>query len=181
MIDSKIKKTYNILSECLNENLPSDLAKAYRNSSQSYSQEINYYDTFNRQLTDRKSSKVDFKNSTYDELSKEEAARRLKDRDNVESLRLIVNGKLITFEDKGGYGDGKYYRALYQPYFIENLPYDLGYENKNGNRVYDSRKIPVKHLVDIATKIYDAHEVPISDEIEQRRKNTELKDREEDV
>lgn len=175
------QKTYNILSECLNENIPADLVKAYRSSNQSYSQELNYYDTFYRQLTGRKSSKVDFKNSTYDELSKEEAARRLKDRDNVESLRLLVNGKLITFEDKGGYGDGKYYRALYQPYYIENLPYDLGYENKNGNRVYDSRKIPVKHLVDIATKIYDAHEVPISDEIEQRRKNTEFRSGEEDV
>ena len=170
---------YDMLSEDLklDEGLPPDLAQAYKNANASG--DVDYDLSHSRLGHGRKNSPMDYGKATYKEISKEEALRRLKDRDQVESLRLIIPAgrdgepRLIQFVDKGGYSDGKYYRPLYQLYYIERLPADLRFTNKNGSQVADSRKIPVKHLVEISSKIYQAeNENPIGQDIIARRKNT---------
>lgn len=158
--------------------LPPDLAKAYKNSISSGDVDSSLSHSLLRR--GRKQVGLDYGNAHYKEISKEEALRRLKNRDNVESLRLIVPSRwgetgVIQFIDKGGYGDGKYYRPLYQLYYNDNLPQEYAYTNKNGSLVRDSRKIPVQHLVEIALKIYETDEAPVSDEIKQRREQNRVK------
>ena len=137
--------------------LPPDLAQAYRGRHSQVSQDVPGNQEHGR-ISVRRKAPFDYAKAHYQKLSKEEALEMLKSRTNVESLRLVVPTRrgpgLIQFIDKGGYSGGKYYRPLYQLYYVDYLPDSCSFTNKKGNLEYDSRKIPVQHLVDIASSIY---------------------------
>lgn len=189
MYDGRIHKGYEVLDryespevyDTLSEGLitedkevglPADLAQAYKNANAA--QEVD--SVLNHQLIrQRRRAPFDYGHAHYREISKEKALQILKSRQGAENLRLILldggnQPRLVQFVDKGGYGDGKYYRPLYQLYYTEYVKGEDAYTNKNGARVYDSRKMPVTHLVNIASKIYEVtDENPISPEGKAKR------------
>ena len=112
------------------EPIPSDLAKAYKSS---------YHHPGN----------VDLQNSEYTEITPEEAIQIVRKGD-PSSLRLIIEGQLILIDGKYGSQDDKY-RNRY-------VHWDHHYFTKSGNRVTDTARFPIPHLVKIAEKIYKTNE-----------------------
>ena len=112
------------------EPIPSDLAKAYKSS---------YHRPEN----------VDLQNSEYTEITPEEAIQIVRKGD-PSTLRLIIEGQLILIDGKYGSQDDKY-RNRY-------VHWDHHYFTKSGNRVTDTARFPIPHLVKIAEKIYKTNE-----------------------
>ena len=112
------------------EPIPSDLAKAYKSS---------YHHPGN----------VDLQNSEYTEITPEEAIQIVRKGD-PSSLRLIIEGQLILIDGKYGSQNDKY-RNRY-------VHWDHHYFTKSGNRVTDTARFPIPHLVKIADKIYKTNE-----------------------
>ena len=112
------------------EPIPSDLAKVYKSS---------YHHPGN----------VDLQNSEYTEITPEEAIQIVRKGD-PSSLRLIIEGKLILIDGKYGSQDDKYR--------IRYVRRDHQYFTKTGNRVTDTARFPIPHLVKIADKIYKTNE-----------------------
>ena len=76
--------------EVLTEKIPKDLAKAYKKA--------NHYSYANRN-TDY-INKVDLENSTYTEITPEEALALKKD-GKLNTIRALIDGKLVTFYNDG--------------------------------------------------------------------------------
>ena len=112
------------------EPILSDLAKAYKSS---------YH----------RPGDVDLQNSEYTEITPEEAIQIVRKGD-PSSLRLIIEGQLILIDGKYGSQDDKY-RNRY-------VHWDHHYFTKSGNRVTDTARFPIPHLVKIADKIYKTNE-----------------------
>ncbi len=112
------------------EPIPSDLAKAYKSS---------YHHP----------GDVDLQNSEYIEITPEEAIQIVRKGD-PSSLRLIIEGQLILIDGKYGSQNDKY-RNRY-------VHWDHHYFTKSGNRVTDTARFPIPHLVKIADKIYKTNE-----------------------
>ena len=112
------------------EPIPSDLAKVYKSS---------YHHPGN----------VDLQNSEYTEITPEEAIQIVRKGD-PSSLRLIIEGQLILIDGKYGSQNDKY-RNRY-------VRRDHQYFTKTGNRVTDTARFPIPHLVKIADKIYKTNE-----------------------
>ena len=112
------------------EPIPSDLAKVYKSS---------YHHPGN----------VDLQNSEYTEITPEEAIQIVRKGD-PSSLRLIIEGQLILIDGKYGSQNDKY-RNRY-------VRRDHQYFTKTGNRVTDTARFPIPHLVNIADKIYKTNE-----------------------
>ena len=112
------------------EPIPSDLAKVYKSS---------YHHPGN----------VDLQNSEYTEITPEEAIQIVRKGD-PSSLILIIEGKLILIDGKYGSQDDKYR--------IRYVRRDHQYFTKTGNRVTDTARFPIPHLVNIADKIYKTNE-----------------------
>ena len=112
------------------EPIPSDLAKAYKSS---------YH----------RPGDVDLQNSEYIEITPEEAIQIVRKGD-PSSLRLIIEGQLILIDGKYGSQNDKY-RNRY-------VHWDHHYFTKSGNRVTDTARFPIPHLVKIADKIYKTNE-----------------------
>ena len=112
------------------EPIPSDLAKAYK---------VSYH----------RPGDVDLQNSEYTEITPEEAIQIVRKGD-PSSLRLIIEGQLILIDGKYGSQDDKY-RNRY-------VHWDHHYFTKSGNRVTDTARFPIPHLVKIADKIYKTNE-----------------------
>ena len=112
------------------EPIPSDLAKAYKSS---------YHHPGN----------VDLQNSEYTEITPEEAIQIVRKGD-PSSLRLIIEGQLILIDGKYGSQNDRYR--------IRYVRRDHQYFTKTGNRVTDTARFPIPHLVKIADKIYKTNE-----------------------
>ena len=112
------------------EPIPSDLAKVYKSS---------YHRPGN----------VDLQNSEYTEITPEEAIQIVRKGD-PSSLRLIIEGKLILIDGKYGSQNDRYR--------IRYVRRDHQYFTKTGNRVTDTARFPIPHLVKIADKIYKTNE-----------------------
>ena len=112
------------------EPIPSDLAKAYKSS-------------YHRPCD------VDLQNSEYTEITPEEAIQIVRKGD-PSCLRLIIEGQLILIDGKYGSQNDKY-RNRY-------VHWDHHYFTKSGNRVTDTARFPIPHLVKIADKIYKTNE-----------------------
>ena len=112
------------------EPIPSDLAKVYKSS---------YHHPGN----------VDLQNSEYTEITPEEAIQIVRKGD-PSSLRLIIEGQLILIDGKYGSQNDRYR--------IRYVRRDHQYFTKTGNRVTDTARFPIPHLVKIADKIYKTNE-----------------------
>ena len=118
----------------LDEALPFDLAKAYKNRDGSRD-----YTRFN--------TNIDFENSDYTEVTPEEAKQIYKT--DPESLHLIIDGQLITFRENG---------KPSLDYRIHWLNSDKFYTRASGEVIRDTKKMPASHLFSIASKIYKVDE-----------------------
>lgn len=122
--------------EVLTEKIPKDLAKAYKDANHwSYTHRDSDF-----------ANKVDLENSTYTEISPEQALE-LKKEGKLNSVRALVDGHLVTY-----YNDGQ------SEYFTE-LPRDKKYTTRTGRDEYNSKYVPLKHVLSVADKIYVADEV----------------------
>lgn len=124
-------------STVLNEEpVPYDLGKVYKN--------LNYQNSWIGKETD-------FQNSTYEEITPEEATKIIRKGD-PETLRFIIEGKLILIDPERRYGTND------EEYRIRDVRRDHWYTTKSGNIVTDTARFPIPHLVKIADKIYVTNE-----------------------
>lgn len=130
----------------LDEKIPSDLAKSYKNTVNSKTGKLLYPNNYGiRGREDMHTDAIDFENSDYKELTKEEAKRVVKygSYDDRSRLRFIVEGVLVQFDKDG-----------YQKYNNSSVGFKHTYISKSGNKTLDTRKMPINYIVDIADKIY---------------------------
>ena len=122
----------------LEEKIPRDLAKA------------NYIKRPSRRNTDEK--QVDYENSTYETLDPATAFKMWHDGDYSNILVLVKDtydqNHLVKFRDKGKV-DVDYNFDIKKPF-----------TNRNGAPVSDIKRMNIKHLFDVAEKIYLKNEVP---------------------
>lgn len=113
----------------LDEAIPRDLAKSYRQASNYHRGRYDNYD---------------LQNANYTEITPEDAYKQIK-AGNAKDIRLLVDGQLITLRDNG-YGD------------LENrtryISRDKQYIKKNGDAIRDTAHLPIKHMLSVADKIY---------------------------
>ena len=129
--------------EVLDENIPFDLAKAYKEVK--YAKRGGYG---SKNFLQNEVPQSDLYNAEYREVTPEEALEISKTK--PESLRLLIkdhrgNLKLVT---KGEKNKGS---ILYR---IDWLPKEKRYEKRTGETVEDTAKIPFSYLITIADKIY---------------------------
>jgi len=141
-------------SQQLEEQLPPDLAKAYRQAPVEFDKigftgvgaKEKKYDNRNSPYLStkdtRRNVKTDYANSEYKEITPEEALQAKKD-GNIGKLRILVNGKLIQYRNDG--------YPLVGPEIYNK---DKTYIKKNGEAIFDTRRMPFNHIVKIADKIY---------------------------
>ena len=90
----------------LTENIPYDLAKAYKtfyNDGNQASETRKYSNIYHGDIAKqgRRHIELDYGKASYTELSKEQALNMLKnDKDNIHNLRLIVQGNLVILEKR---------------------------------------------------------------------------------
>lgn len=128
--------------EVLNEKVPKDLAKAYKASDRAewHHRDGDYL------------NKVDYENSEYTEITPEQALA-LKKQGELAQLRALVNGELVTYYNDGSSND-----------YVQYLPYDKRYTTKNGRDEFNTKYIPLKHILSIADKLYLADEKTVDPE-----------------
>ena len=136
------------LDKPLNEKIPKDLAKAYKDSD---------YHAYSTRNSDYK-GKTDFEASEYIEITPEQALE-YKAQGNLPKLRILKDGQVLIY-----YSDGK----PNTNYRIDLKSADA-YERKTGKKIYDSRYVPLKHILSIADKIYVADEVALDDDKWEKR------------
>lgn len=125
--------------EILNEKIPKDLAKAYTASG-------------NTQWAHKDGdfiNKVDYENSEYTEITPEQALE-LKKEGNLSKLRAVVDGQLVTYYNDGTSND-----------YIQYLNTKNKYTTRTGRDEYNTKYIPLKHILNIADKLYTADEVTV--------------------
>lgn len=125
--------------EVLTEKIPKDLAKAYTASG-------------NTQWAHKDGdfiNKVDYENSEYTEITPEQALE-LKKEGNLSKLRAVVDGQLVTYYNDGTSND-----------YIQYLNTKNKYTTRTGRDEYNTKYIPLKHILNIADKLYTADEVTV--------------------
>lgn len=132
----------NLEEDVLQERIPKDLAKAYDKAR------VHSYATRNYDST----GKVDFENSEYKEITPEEAMA-LKKEGGLNAVKALINGELVTF-----YSDGS------QDNFIQYLPHNKKYTTRTGRDEYNSKYVPLKHILNVADKLYLADEKTVDPE-----------------
>lgn len=128
--------------EPLQERIPKDLARAY-DKSRVHSYATRNYDSM---------GKVDFENSEYTEITPEQALA-MKKEGTLSTVKALVNGELVTF-----YNDGT------QDNFIQYLPHNKKYTTRTGRDEYNSKYVPLKHILSVADKLYVADEKTVDPE-----------------
>ena len=155
--------------EGLDEALPRDLSKAYRsaydmlggNSTANGYKNIAGKALYKRPL-------VDFQNSNYTEITPEEA-KAIRKAGDASMLRVIFDGQLITFNDKGEQRIGNY--AAVRSYGSDTNKYT---KTKNGKVVDKTNDLNFNEVVDRADKIYLVDEKNIDTNLmNQRAQNPE--------
>lgn len=121
-----------LTEEVLDEKIPKDLARGYRG--------FNYKGAHG--------SMTDLENSTYDEVSKEDAYKLYKQ--DPRQIRLLLDGRFIDFNP-----DGRPSTEHRDQYLSSNR----AFINRNGKMVRDTRYIPPRELIKLADKVYVANEV----------------------
>lgn len=166
---------YDDYDESLNEALPKDLAKVYRKADNvvggtRWSTGYDSYNNINRKRVryDERPT-IDFEKSTYDEITPDEA-RAIRKAGDAKNLRVIFDGQLVTFDEKGYQRDG-YYSAENRGYRKQNDRYR---KTKTGKYASKSNGLSFDEVVDRADKIYLVNEVDIDPTlIDQRKQNPE--------
>ena len=144
----------------LNEDLPKDLAKAFKNSFErprdaEYGKHEMGYGNILAKGGSSYRPLVDFKNSTYTEISPEEALKLYKS-GNSRNVYAIFNGNklantYLNIDPSTGAKSRKYdFKAVAN-----------GLEKKNGNRVENTMQLSPEEFYNNATKIYVANEVGV--------------------
>lgn len=170
--DESLKETYD---GSLEEALPRDLAKVYRKADNvvggtRWSTGYDSYNNINRKRAryDERPT-IDFEKSTYDEITPDEA-RAIRKAGDAKNLRVIFDGQLVTFDEKGYQRDG-YYAAENRGYRKQNDRYR---KTKTGKYASKSNGLSFDEVVDRADKIYLVNEVDIDPAlISQRSQNPE--------
>jgi len=129
-IDNSLEE--NLEEEVLDEKIPKDLAKAYKNANPGMYKGL---------------PNADLQNATYDEVSPEAGYKAYKN--DPQSVRLLFGNRLIDFEPNGH--ASLEHRDTW-------LPRDKWYTNRNGKVVKDTKYIPPKDLFRLADKIYITNE-----------------------
>ena len=150
----------------LDENLPRDLAKAYKNSLTHGSGSQRHPDTRHKSINYRRSVLYDYGKANYEEMTADEAIEYVKEnKENIENLRVIFNGELVEFEVRN---NGTVY-AIY------------GSDDRNvmvGDKEYKNiRFAPYKRILQNANKIYvtDEYDHPISQQkVDARKKDDKI-------
>lgn len=132
----------NLEEDALQERIPKDLAKAY-DKSRVHSYATRNYDSM---------GKVDFENSEYTEITPEQALA-MKKEGTLSTVKALVNGELVTF-----YNDGT------QDNYIQYLPHNKKYTTRTGRDEYNSKYVPLKHILSVADKLYVADEKTVDPE-----------------
>ena len=137
--------------EDLEEALPKDLADLYRErrSKLGHSRNINSPKYGYKDIKTFSPNGIDFEASEYTEITPEEAIAAKK-RGDADKLRIIFDGKLVTYES-----DGKH------QHFRAERDYNSDaskYVKPNGDRVDTSSKLTFNTVVQNADKIYIADE-----------------------
>lgn len=131
----------------LEEKIPRDLAKKYIRN-----------DTRRKTYSDA----IDYDKSTYEQIDPDTAFKMWKDGD-YKNLLVLVDTKrgeqeLVKFRDQGRV-DVNYNFDITKPFM-----------NRNGTAVYDIKRMNIRHLLNVADKIYLKDEVCISpDKINKNR------------
>ncbi len=163
IIQSNISKKESLDEDLLDENLPRDLALAYKNIG-------SYADLPNSQMhylpgssERRRYSRYDYKNSTYREITPQEASSLLShSRGNAKYLRFLKNGRLIQFENN--------LPGEVHPIYGANVT--ITYTDRNGDRKTKSAKsCTMNQIVNNVDKIYytDEYDHPLSQEKQDSR------------
>lgn len=114
------------------EHGPKDLLKAYNNALNDYS-------------TNADIANWDFENSSFKEISKEEALEMAK-RKEANKLHLVIGDHVITLTPDG--------KATWYDFDDFNVSPDKVYTKRTGAIVQYTRQMPGSHLIKIADKIY---------------------------
>lgn len=160
----------NTWDESLEEALPRDLAKAY-DSPHKITGNSNAHST-ERQFgygSKKGVSSIDFQNSEYTEITPEEAIA-MKKAGDAEKLRVIFDGQLVTFDEKGKQTLGKFSaRAGYGSNWDK-------YTGQSTTGLSATNYMTFNQVVKNADKIYVADEKPIDRELQgERSENPESK------
>ena len=115
----------------LEEAIPKDLSKGYKRSRYSGA------------------PGADLQNATYTEVSPDEAYNVIKKQDKEGSVRLLINGRLIKINNGYGERDAR---------FRTDVPRDKAYIRKSGAEERDTARMGLKHLLNVADKIYVTNE-----------------------
>lgn len=143
MINNKIAQN-KLYKDIIDENIPADLLKAYKQSSV-YPSQKRPGDS-HREITDnnyaRRTMKYDYGKANYDPISAEEAFRMVKaDNNQVENLRVIFNGELVEYEVRNNGSIYPIYRSPDEVTIDGKVYKNVGYVNwktilKHADKIY---------------------------------------------
>lgn len=186
----------NLQEEIIDENIPRDLARAYQNSNAAtngiQSHPNSRHNELQRSVYNRRNVRYDYYNSTYEELSKDQAIEYLgldvRDTDvrdengkiaakarttnrelfnsRICDLRFIIDNKVVEYEVRGNNN------ALYLAYWLEIPERYFGdypeFRGKDGDTTdvrFANKYSDIYTIIQIADKIYktDEYEHEITD------------------
>jgi len=161
------------VEEDLDEALPKDLAKAYKNhpfrvgsgaQNAGYGNIKRKYTNGGTSIDYSRPAEIDFQNSTYEEITPEEALK-LKREGHADELRMIFDGQLVAVDKDA--------RHVYKA--SRNWNSDYGkYRKTNGDIAQHTSGLSFKQIVNGAEKIYRINEKPIDKDLQaERAKNPE--------
>lgn len=124
----------------------------------------------------------DLENSTYTEITADKALSMFKAKEDVSSLRILINGKLVEYN---GLRNSEYpynKQLIFVKDTTDGLPYQseerakYTYTNKGGKKTTDTRYMPIKDVLAMANKIYltDEEQKPKSVDVIQRAAQNDL-------
>lgn len=124
----------------------------------------------------------DLENSTYTEITADKALSMFKAKEDVSSLRILINGKLVEYN---GLRNSEYpynKQLIFVKDTTDGLPYQseerakYTYTDKGGKKTTDTRYMPIKDVLAMANKIYltDEEQKPKSVDVIQRAAQNDL-------
>ncbi len=153
-------KLVNVLQEdfinedFINEDIPKILARAYEEAH------MHFYKNFDANILDRGETNIDFYNSTYTEMTPEEAIIYIRENTtNINNLRIVYGGDLVIFRYNG-------HRA-YAYVAPDGVTVPLSAGTKLIKKIESQRDL--FEFLRMTDKIYKADEKPISDDIAAKR------------
>lgn len=130
-LDDVIDESGVLTEEVLDEKIPKDLAKAYKNA----------------RYQGRSGGMTDLENATYREVSPEEGYKLYKE--DPRQVRLLLGNVLVDFRDDGRPS------PEHRDQYVDSAHQ---FVNRNGKVVRDTMYIPPKYMFTVADKIYVTNE-----------------------